>query len=75
MESLWERLTDEQRNTLNEQMNKYPTLYKSMIMELKENRAWSGLTISTAYNLITDLVTEQTYFINDISKIFENEKI
>ena len=75
MESLWERLTDVQRAKLTEQMNKYPTLYKSMVMELKENRAWSDLTISTAYNLIADLVTEQTYFINDISKIFENEKI
>ena len=74
MENLWERLTEEQQNTLTEQINKYPTLYKSMIVELKSNRAWSNLTISTANNLIEDLATKRTHFINDIANIFENEK-
>ncbi len=73
MKTLWERLSEEQHLVLLEQQKNYPSLYGSIIAELKNNLGWTNLTVDTANHLIEDLTKRRKNFIDDLYNIFDNE--
>ena len=73
MKTLWERLSEEQQLVLLKQQKNYPSLYGSIITELKNNLAWTNLTVDTANHLIEDLTKRRKDFIDDLYNIFDNE--
>lgn len=73
MKNLWERLSEEQHLVLLKQQKNYPSLYGSIIAELKNNLAWPNLTVDTANHLIEDLTKRRKDFIDDLYNIFDNE--
>ncbi len=73
MKTLWERLSEEQHLVLLKQQKNYPSLYGSIIAELKNNLAWTNLTVDTANHLIEDLTKRRKDFIDDLYNIFDNE--
>lgn len=73
MKTLWERLSEEQHLVLLKQQKNYPSLYGSIITELKNNLAWTNLTVDTANHLIEDLTKRRKDFIDDLYNIFDNE--
>ena len=75
MKNLWERLSEEHQLVLLEQQTTYPSLYGGIISDLKNNLAWTNLTVDTANHLINNLTKERTDFITDLYNIFSNEKI
>lgn len=75
MENLWERLSKEQQLILLEQQTTYPSLYGSIISDLKDTKGWHALSVDTANHLINDLTKERTDFITDLYNIFRNEEV
>lgn len=73
MKTLWERLSEEQHLVLLKQQKNYPSLYSGIIAELKNNLAWTNLTVDTANHLIEDLTKRRKDFIDDLYNIFDNE--
>jgi hypothetical protein len=73
MKTLWERLSEENQLILLQNQITYPTLYGSIILELKNTYGWTNLTVDTANNLIEDLTKRRKDFIDDLYKIFDNE--
>ena len=73
MKTLWERLSEEQHLVLLKQQKNYPSLYGSIIAELKNNLSWTNLTVDTANHLIEDLTKRRKDFIDDLYNIFDNE--
>ena len=73
MKNLWERLSEEHQLVLLEQQTTYPSLYASIISDLKDTNGWHTLSVDTANHLINDLTINKTDFINDLYKIFSNE--
>ena len=59
METLWQKLKPELKQTLNEQEEKYPSLVKGVKTALKNNYFWSHLTIGEARDVI--YFTDYTY--------------
>ena len=57
METLWQLLKPEIKQTLKEQEKLYPSLIQGIKISLKENYFWSHLTIGQARDIIyfTDL--------------------
>ena len=52
MQTLWQQLKPEIKQTLKEQEEKYPSLVKGVKIALKENYLWSHLSIGQARDLI-----------------------
>ena len=73
MKTLWERLSGEQQLVLLKQQKNYPSLYGSIIAELKNTNGWHTLSVDTANHLINDLTKNRTDFITDLYNIFDNE--
>jgi len=73
MKTLWERLSEKQQLVLLKQQTTYPSLYSSIITDLKNNYGWHILSVDTASHLINDLTKERTDFITDLYSIFDNE--
>ena len=53
MKTLYERLKPEYKQRLTEQQGDYPSIVKGIILSLKDNYFWSGLTVGQAKDLIT----------------------
>jgi hypothetical protein len=75
MKTLWERLSENQQLVLLKQQTTYPSLYGSIITDLKNTNGWHTLSVDTANHLINDLTKNRTDFITDLYNIFDNEKI
>jgi hypothetical protein len=75
MKTLWERLSGEQQLVLLEQQTTYPSLYGSIISDLKDTNGWHTLSVDTANHLINDLTKERTDFMTDLYNIFRNEEV
>ena len=73
MKTLWERLSEKQQLVLLNQQTTYPSLYSSIITDLKNTNGWHTLSVDTANHLINDLTKERTDFITDLYNIFDNE--
>ena len=52
MNTLYDKLKPEIKQTLNDQEEKYPSLVKGVKIALKENYLWSHLSIGQARDLI-----------------------
>ena len=75
MKTLWDRLSENQQLVLLKQQTTYPSLYGSIITDLKNTNGWHTLSVDTANHLINDLTKNRTDFITDLYNIFDNEKI
>jgi hypothetical protein len=75
MKTLWERLSEKQQLVLLEQQKNYPSLYGSIISDLKDTNGWHTLSVDTANHLINDLTKERTDFMTDLYNIFRNEEV
>ena len=53
MKTLYDKLKPEYKQKLDEQAEQYPSLIKGVILSLKDNYFWSGLTVGQAKDLIT----------------------
>jgi hypothetical protein len=73
MKTLWERLSENQQLVLLKQQTTYPSLYGSIITDLKNTNGWHTLSVDTANHLINDLIKNRTDFITDLYNIFDNE--
>ena len=73
MKTLWERLTEENQLILLEKQKTYPTLYGSIIEELKNNYGWNNLTVSTSNTILNDLTAYDKDFITLLSGLFYND--
>ena len=71
--TLWERLSEKQQLVLLKQQTTYPSLYGSIITDLKNTNGWHTLSVDTANHLINDLTKNRTDFITDLYNIFDNE--
>ena len=59
MKTLYEKLKPEYKQKLDEQSIEYPSLVKGIVVSLKDNYFWSGLTVGQAKDLIT--FTDHTF--------------
>lgn len=73
MKTLWERLSEENQLILLENQKTYPTLYSSIIEELKNNYGWTNLTVSTSNTMLHDLTAYDKDFITLLYQLFYNK--
>ena len=73
MKTLWERLSEENQLILLENQITYPTLYGSIISNLKNTYGWTNLTVDTAHNLVQDLTKYDKDFIILLDKLFKKK--
>ena len=57
--TLYDRLKPEYKDSLSKNLEKYPSVVKSIIEALKENYFWNDLTIAQTKDLIS--FTDQTF--------------
>jgi hypothetical protein len=71
--TLYDRLKHEHWIQLNENAKRFPTMTKSVIDALKENKSWLNLTFAQIIDLL-QLTTGEDTTITNVDKLFENEK-
>jgi hypothetical protein len=72
MKNLWERLSEENQLILLQNQITYPTLYSSIISNLKNTYGWTNLSVSDAHHLVQDLTKYDKDFITILDKLFNN---
>jgi hypothetical protein len=72
MKTLWERLSQENQLILLENQITYPTLYSSIISNLKNTYGWTNLSVSDAHHLVQDLTKYDKDFITILDELFKN---
>jgi hypothetical protein len=72
MKTLWERLSKENQLILLENQKTYPTLYGSIVSNLKNTYGWHNLSVSYADHLVQDLTKYDKDFIILLSELFKN---
>jgi len=72
MKNLWERLSEENQLILLQNQKTYPTLYGSIISNLKNTFGWTNLSVSDASYLVQDLSKDDKDFITILDKLFNN---
>ena len=72
MKNLWERLSEENKLILLENQITYPTLYGSIISNLKNTFGWTNLSVSDAHHLVQDLTKYDKDFITILDELFNN---
>jgi hypothetical protein len=72
METLWERLSKENQLILLENKKTYPTLYSSIVSNLKNTYGWTNLSVSDAHHLVQDLTKYDKDFITILDELFKN---
>jgi hypothetical protein len=72
MKTLWERLSEENQLILLENQIIYPTLYSSIILNLKNTYGWTNLSVAEAHHLVKDLTKYDKDFITILDKLFNN---
>jgi len=73
MKTLWERLSKENQLILLENQKTYPTLYSSIISNLKNTFGWNNLTVSTSNTILLDLTAYDKDFITLLYELFNNK--
>ena len=72
MKTLWERLSERNQFKLLSNQITYPTLYGSIISNLKNTYGWTNLNVSDAHNLVQDLTKNDKDFITLLDELFNN---
>jgi len=72
MKTLWDRLSEENQLILLENQITYPTLYGSIISNLKNTFGWTNLNVSDAHHLVQDLTKYDKDFITILDELFNN---
>jgi hypothetical protein len=72
MRTLWERLSKENQLILLENQKEYPTLYSSIVSNLKNTYGWYNLSVSDAHHLVQDLTKYDKDFITILDELFRN---
>ena len=69
MKNLWQKLSEENRTKLENLKLQYPTLGSNLIKTLKEQTAWSELTVYDA-GIILRETSGKDLIINDLYNLF-----
>jgi hypothetical protein len=69
MKNLWQKLSEENRTKLENLKLEYPTLGSNLIKTLKEQTAWSELTVYDA-GIILRETSGKDLIINDLYNLF-----
>ena len=69
MKNLWQKLSEENRTKLENLKLEYPTLGSNLIKTLKEQTAWSELTVYDA-GIILRETSGKDLIINDLNDLF-----
>ena len=69
MKNLWQKLSEENRTKLEDLKLEYPTLGSNLIKTLKEQTAWSELTVYDA-GIILRETSGKDLIINDLYNLF-----
>jgi hypothetical protein len=72
MKTLWERLSEKNQFILLTNQIKFPTLYGSIISNLKNTYGWTNLNVSDAHHLVEDLTKYDKDFITILDELFNN---
>jgi hypothetical protein len=72
MKTLWERLSEENQLILLENQITYPTLYSSIVSNLKNTYGWTNLNVYDAHHLVKDLTKYDKDFITILDELFNN---
>lgn len=73
METLWERLSEENQLKLENQKNLYPTITKDLIDELQNTFSYVDLKFESVIYLVQELTKEDKGWVVLIDNIFNNE--
>ncbi len=72
MKTLWDRLSERNQFKLLSNQITYPTLYGSIISNLKNTYGWTNLSVSDAHHLVQDLTKYDKDFITILHELFNN---
>ena len=72
MKTLWDRLSEENQLILLQNQKTYPTLYSSIVSNLKNTFGWTNLSVSDAHHLVQDLTKYDKDFITILHELFNN---
>jgi hypothetical protein len=72
MTTLWDRLSEENQFKLLSNQITYPTLYGSIVSNLKNTYGWTNLNVSDAHHLVQDLTNYDKDFITILDELFNN---
>jgi hypothetical protein len=70
METLYEKLTKENRTKLRNYKEKYPTISGKLIVSLKAEVAWTELKVIEMMQLFEALEVKEFNFINPLDNLF-----
>lgn len=70
METLYEKLTQENRNKLKNYKEKYPTIAGKLIVSLKAEVAWTELKVIEMMQLFDALEVKEFNFITPLDNLF-----
>lgn len=75
MKNLWQRLSDENRFKIENQITLYPTITRKLIEELQSNYTYTDLRFESVIYLIQELTQENKDIVTLIDDLFKYEKI
>lgn len=75
MKNLWQRLSDENRFKIENQITLYPTITRKLIEELQSNYTYTDLRFESVVYLVQELTNQDKDFVVLIDDLFKYEKI
>ena len=75
MRNLWQRLSEEYRLKIENQITLYPTITRKLIEELETKCAYTDLRFESVIYLIQELTQENKDIVTLIDDLFKYEKI
>ena len=75
MKNLWQRLSDENRFKIENQITLYPTITRKLIEELQSNYTYTDLRFESVIYLIQELTEQDKDFVVLIDNLFKYEKV
>lgn len=75
MRNLWQRLSEENRLKIENQITLYPTITRKLIEELQSNYTYTDLRFESVIYLIQELTQENKDIVVLIDNLFKYEKI
>ena len=70
MATLWEKMSEQDRNKLHNYKREFPTISTVLIQSLQTKVAWSDLRVFELMQLFEALEINEFYFINPLDQIF-----
>jgi hypothetical protein len=75
MKTLWERLSEENKQKIKLNSTLYPTIIRDLIDELKNTYSYTDLKFESVIFLVQELTKDDKGWVVLIDDLFKNEKI